>query len=744
MTDREDELQEPGEFEPEEIEAPPRPAKAPKRPGWVDEEVPVPSSRPARVPRAPVPGRHEDDGLWEHVLMTGGIVAVAVFLAAVMLPRTVPVWMITSMAATLSAVIAWVALSLSGSGSVFAYLAAWGTVLTGWLTAARVAGPWHSAVVFGLILPVTALMPIGVTVIRKHRDRTTRVASTGIDTMHVRECRYWEGLLAKLGCPNVTVRDITLTDGGRMVHCRLRKAAEGRRISAKPDADVARQIAVQRLLRPGSVYIEPEPEGLTEADFVIHIREKTGPRLAQYIPADNSPISINDHFPVGVLDTGRPWRMRLREIVTFVCGLRGSGKSTLLNVIIAQLARMPDSLIFVIDLKGGQETMAWLLPWLQGLADKPVIDWLATTRQEADIMLDALLAAGVARAESGRYGKKLRPGVYRIDGVDEMCPGIIVICDETAEMTGHMIRDGNVSSTQLSTKLVRISERFRSVAIDPVVAAVRAVVDITGNSGIKAMSELTIGMKVRTVQDGQSIFGDDYRAAQALARLKDKGMFIPKEASQLFPPVHGYNITDGTPDDDGSPTEDLITPIAIACAARRPDPEQLIIDAMNEVRITVDGRDRGAYEARWEQEHIRGLLASWKRQAGIRDRQPPVHRDEPPALDDSDDPFAPGGFFGRQFDDVDVPDEPGYEMEPRLKRMCELLIERGPRGYQPALLEDALAAEGRDVHRATLMKWLKMAVEKGWVYRHGKERSRGVRYSWYLGEGAEFDIPGWR
>lgn len=737
MADRDDEL-----WEPEDAEAPPRAAEAPKRPEWVDEEVPVPSSRPARTPRAPVPGRHEDDGLWEHVLLTGGIVVLIAFVAAVMLPRTVPVWMITSLAATLAAVIAWVSLSLTGSASVAGYLAAWGTVLTAWLTAARIAGPWHSTVIFGLVLPALALMPIGVTVIRRHRDRVTRVASTGTVTMHVRECRYWEGLLAKLGCANVTVKDVTLVDVGRQVHCRLNKAAEGRRISPVPDSDMARQIAVQRRLRPGSVYIEAEPEGLTAADFVVHVREKAGPRLTQYLPADNSPLSINDSFPVGVLDTGRPWKMKLREVVTFVAGVRGSGKSTLLNVIIAQLARMPDSLIFVIDLKGGQESMAWLLPWLQGIAGKPVIDWLATTREEADIMLDAVLRAGVARAESGRYGKKLRPGVYRVDGVDEMCPGIIVICDETAEMTGHMLREGDVSSRQLSTKLVRISERFRSVAIDPVVAAVRAVVDVTGNSGIKAMSELTIGMKVRTVNEGQAIFHDDYRAAQALAKLKDKGMFIPKEASQLFPPVHGYNITDGTPDDDGSPTEDLIAPIAIACAARRPDPEQLIADAMNEVRIRVGDKDMGVYEARWEQPHIRELLAAWKRQAGIRDRQPPVHRDEPPA--GADDDFA---LWRRQLEDLDVPrddDEPGYEMEPRLKRMCELLIERGPRGYQPALLEDALANEGKDVHRGTLMKWLKMAVEKGWVYRHGKERSRGVRYSWYLGDGAEFDIPGWR
>ncbi|HXJ24457.1 MAG TPA: hypothetical protein VNH17_02095, partial [Streptosporangiaceae bacterium] len=68
----EDQDFEPGEFE--DVEAPPRPAPASKRPKWVDDEVPAASSRPARVPRAPVPGKHEDDGLWEHVILTGGIV----------------------------------------------------------------------------------------------------------------------------------------------------------------------------------------------------------------------------------------------------------------------------------------------------------------------------------------------------------------------------------------------------------------------------------------------------------------------------------------------------------------------------------------------------------------------------------------------------------------------------------------------------------------------------------------------
>jgi hypothetical protein len=293
-----------------------------------------------------------------------------------------------------------------------------------------------------------------------------------------------------------------------------------------------------------------------------------------------------------------------------------------------------------------------------------------------------------------------------------------------------MIREDGLSNTRLATRLLQIAETFRSVAIDPVVAAVRAVVDVTGTSGIKAMSEVTIGMKVRTVGEGQAIFHDDYAAAQQLAKLKERGMFIPKVGSQLHPPVHGYNITDGTDDDGGHPTEDRITPIVMAVSdpQRRAEPEQLVKDAMGE-----------AYANRWEQPHIKQLMATWKREAGIRDREPAVARD-----DDDDSPFD---VWERQFDDSEIgldDDEPGYEMNPKRKRMYELLIERGTRGYQPNILQGQLGAEGLEVHRGTLMKWLAEAVRLGYVYQSGKPKSRSVRYVWILGEGAEFEIPGWR
>jgi LAGLIDADG DNA endonuclease family protein len=1181
---------------PEAPEAVPAP-----RPAWTDEPDSGQDS-PARPPwasssRTQPYGRNEDDGLWVHALETGGLVTVLTFVAAVLIPGTVALWEITTMGGAVTAAAAWTALSLTDSVPLAVYLAAWGACLTGWITAARLAGPWHGPVIFALLLPALVLIPAGVTVIRRHRDRFKRIAETGRDTVNIRQCRYWEDLLVKFGVRGVAVRDVIKVEGGVQVHCRLGKHADGRRvITLDSDAirDLGPRLAVHKRLPKGAVYIEEDPEGGSAADFIIHVRQVTGPRLARWLPAENHLLSINRPFGLGVLDSGREFMLKLREVVVFVCGVRGAGKalaldtplatpsgwttmgeiqagdyvfneagqpcrvlaatevmhgrpcyeiefsdgtvitadaehqwkvetdasrrsdhnkaarvltpspdaritacalagprcspsgkiigrglcanhyenesnagrrdqwplqgpdhsqehlrkrpeiltteqmvpglmvrvggkarpqgqsnysvrvaeplqlpnanllvppyvlgawlgdghsassrittadpeilteienagetvwivpstvkdgprqeqesgvcalagpscspsgkavarrlcsnhyegekragrrdqwptrfrdtvrrerlaaytvgglqarlrslgvfenkhipvsylrasesqrlallaglldtdgscdehgsvefsntnerlardtyhlicslgykasirsktvwcngkdcgtcwtvqftpaekvfrltrklarqvtsvrataahryvvairpvpsvpvrcievdspghlylagescipthnSTLLNVLTAQLCRMPDALIFWIDLKGGQEARAFLMPWILGLVDRPSIDWLATTREEADIMLDALKRAGTARSESGRHGRKLRPSPDY--------PAIIVICDETAQMTGHFIREDNISNTKLAVKLVQIAETYRSVAIDPVVSAVRAVVDVTGNSGLKAMAEVRIGMKVATAEEGRSIFPDNLPAAKQLAQLKDKGTGIPQIGTELYPPVHFYNISDGEPDDDGHPAEDRITPVVLATAARRPAPEQMIRDAMNAVKVKVGDREMGAYDARWEQPHMAHLIQAWREAAGVREAAPApsggpgagvdevLQRD--PLLTEFEADLARPGIVS-EYDDT--------RLHPAHKRMRLLLIGRGAEGYKAGILHTMLLAEGLTVARETVQRWLAADEKKGYVYRTGKPRSRWI---WRLPEGAEFDIPG--
>lgn len=720
--------------DPDDEEAVPR-----SRPAWVDEQAAGQDQiaqgwrvrREIRQQQAAVPvPRH----LWEPVLTWSLLAAVAAWLTALLVPRSFPLWELTLILATATAMTWYFTQRHTMSAAISCWLATWGIVITAWITWARIAGLYHARTFIALLLPVLVLTPLGASVISHYRDRMKRAADTGRYDVNARQCQWWENLLhlPDIGVHGVKVQAVVKVDGGRQVRCQLGKIVEGRRTATISSVAGVADIIAQHLRLPrGAVYIEESPPGMDASKFIIHVTDRTGPRLSRYLPAENTLLSITREFAVGVLDTGRPFLLKLREVVVFVCGLRGSGKSTLLNVIIAQLARCPDALIFVIDLKGGQEAMAWLLPWLTGQAGKPVIDWLATTREEAKVMLEAVKRAGVARAESGRYGKKLIPGIQRRSG--EMVPGIIVICDESARMTGHFTKEDGIHSSEMAKLLLQIAETFRSVAIDPVISAVRPVVDATGNSGIKAQSEVTFGLRVRTADEGRMVFGDNYQAAKQLAQLKDKGMFIPKVGAELFPPVHGFNITDGQPDDDGNPTTDMITPIAIACAARRPEPEQMIIDAMGE-----------AYANRWDQPHIKQLLASWKTEAGVRDPVP--LRSAPPVPEDGDDDFARWAAELAGTASTASGTEDSKPLNPVCQQMYELLIARGPLGYRVGILWDLLHNEGLGVDRKTLHRWLADGERQGYVRRTGNGGPGGSwsRWIWCLKPGAEFDIPGWR
>ena len=200
-----------------------------------------------------------------------------------------------------------------------------------------------------------------------------------------------------------------------------------------------------------------------------------------------------------------------------IVGVIGSGKSNVLNVFIAQLALCEDALIFVVDLKGGRMARPWLMPWLEDPdgVRRPVIDWLATTRKEADLMLDTLLAAGDTRAAKGSGGEKITP---RRD-----MPQVVILFDETAVATGHGRKDDEVSSRALAVKVARLAETYRSEAFVPVVSAIRGDVETLGLTAIKAQALARIGLRVSQSGDGDSVFPDNHAAAKALANIQDDG-----------------------------------------------------------------------------------------------------------------------------------------------------------------------------------------------------------------------------
>jgi hypothetical protein len=677
--------------------------------GWPERPPPRDQPRPRSRSKAIPVEQH----LWRHSIESGVLVMLGVIALTAAFAKVTPVWFIVVAGLSLTVVIWYTSLRTTASLVMANYLGSWGFLVTAWMAAAAHIGVWHSYMLAALCIPGGLLAVLGAPAIGHHREEVRRADEEHERKADVLPLRRWERRLARLGAGNLAILDISDDEAGnKQVTGRLGKATEhDRGYTFDQLAALADPLARDLRLPAGSIHFEqPRGQGFSAADFIIHVREQHGPRPEIYLPAENFLRSINKPFPIGQMANRRPFEMTYREVVVMVIGVRGSGKSNLENVFIAQLARCLDALIFMIDLKGGRAARPWMMPWIQGHAERPVVDWLATTREEADLMLDALLAAGDARSRSGSdgqggFGEKITPSFDT--------PAIILVVDETAVMTGHNIRtkdeNGNIlSNTSLATKLARLAETYRSEAIDPLVAALRGNIDIMGSTAVKAMATYRIGLACADATDGGRVFPDDYRAAQALARLGEPGLGLVKDGPDISPPIRFFRIT-----------EQLITDIALwaADAGALPEPEDRIKLAMG-----------AAYEERWDREHGQALKREWRESAGL-----------PGAQAREGD-----GDYWSIVASIEDPDKPP---DPRHAELRRIMIEqaklarqqkREPGGYTVGRLVSLLALRNQVVRREVVTRWLGKDKERGMVLNTGKPLHRWV----WTGPLDEIDIPG--
>ncbi|MGH3409387.1 MAG: LAGLIDADG family homing endonuclease, partial [Streptosporangiaceae bacterium] len=243
--------------------------------------------------------------------------------------------------------------------------------------------------------------------------------------------------------------------------------------------------------------------------------------------------------------------------------------SNLLNVLLAQLARCPDVLIFAIDLKGGRMAAPWIEPWLEGRTPRPVVDWLATDREEAERMLRALERAIQARSRSGSGGEKITPSPEQ--------PAVLLVCDEIAVILGvgtggpRSSLDGvtNATLARLATQLVMTG---RSEAIDLIMATQRGTVTMLGSADLKSQCAVRIGLGVASEGDARLIIPDDTRIATDLARLGHPGTGIVQQGKNgRVLPVKFYRIE-----------HEMISEIAERYGRVRPGPDKVLEEARGE------------------------------------------------------------------------------------------------------------------------------------------------------------------
>jgi hypothetical protein len=146
------------------------------------------------------------------------------------------------------------------------------------------------------------------------------------------------------------------------------------------------------------------------------------------------PGSINDRLPILWRPDGKPVDVCLRENGALVFGATGTGKSTFMQFMMLKMGTWVDTLLWVIDLKGGAIAGDLIADYLAGNAEIPMLDWVASDPVEAIAL--AYVAAEIAADRGGDpkvIDLKARHNT-RVVPVSADLPAIMLCADEGAEL----------------------------------------------------------------------------------------------------------------------------------------------------------------------------------------------------------------------------------------------------------------------------------------------------------------------
>ncbi len=655
------------------MSTPSSPSPLPPRAGRPEVEPPQAGPPVVRPPAAGPPRL----GPLETVAVVSLIAAAVYAVGWVIYATAAPVWLTGVLAAAAAAAALIHVLARTGPGAAAGYTLACALTAGGWVIYAAAVSPrtWIAITAIAVCAPALGLLYPAV---RRHQRYLAEEArKRAAEERKKADARKWPDLLDGLGHPGISFRGQTATRSGRTITLGLPSSGKVRYGTL---AEATERIEIAARLRRGAVRVE---RGQRADEVLLHVAERDVLAETIPLPDDAGPLTVNQPLPVGVHEDGTVCTVTLREVAALIVGLRGSGKSNLISVLIAQLSRCTDAVIFMIDLKGGRTALPWLRPWLAGRAARPVIDWVATTREEAERMLRAVLRGIDARAHSGAGGEKIIPSPE--------LPAVILIVEEVAVIFG--MNGGPRSSLEGTTNATlaglgtQVTQLGRSEAIDPVLVTQRGAVTMIGSGDLKSQCALRIGLGVATEADARLVVPDDLRIAADLARLVHPGSGIVQSRDGRPVPVKFYRLDHGH-----------ITSIAEHSAPVRPPPDHVLAEAL--------GAD---YRRRWSVEragHLRGASAGAN---GAAQASPQIRV----RGDDTEREFAQ---IVAELGNGDAAAEPGR------KRMLEILGGTGVMGATPTRLLAMLEVEGTAPARPSLDRWLEEEELAGRVKRasHGR------------------------
>ena len=511
-------------------------------------------------------------------------------------------------------------------------------------------------------------------------DRRAAEAARTAQELAVRN--YWPRLLERIGHPGVKIVNRRETASGYVLSLRLPSSGQVTITKLRHDLE---RLEVAADARRGSLQLEG---GDTARDVLLHVTERDF--LAETIPYedDGQTLSIQNPIPIGRYEDGRICELTLREIAVLIVGLRGSGKSNLLNVLIAQLVRCVDVLVFCIDMKY-RLAMPWVTPYLNDERNGMAVDWAATTRREAEAVLKAFVRGIHARAAAGVGEEKIEP--------DTDQPAVFLVIDEIASIfgtgTGLLTSEGPTNTTLagLGTDAVRLG---RSEAMDLIAASQRGSTTMLGSGDFKSQFPLRIGLTVQNENEALSVIPDDQEAARILASLKHEGTGLVQWREGRMMRVKFFRITPGQ-----------VSDIARQYGPGKPRPEPVLARAL--------GPD---YVTRWERFRSSGKAAMPAVAPGRENPTDRQFQEITARLPDLADVPRSGGALRRQVRD-----------DSALRQRMRDYIARSPNPVTISMIVRLLDSPQAPVDEATVQRWLEEDIDRSLVERSapGRYRLRG-------------------
>ncbi|MEU5161247.1 DNA translocase FtsK [Streptomyces sp. NPDC020875] len=307
-----------------------------------------------------------------------------------------------------------------------------------------------------------------VGILKDWEDRLERVAR--IEGCHGKDVRHWPG---KVGY----TAEMDLPPGGTTADD---LAGYGPKCAADMRLPDGCGVEIAPGANRGTILIDVTLEDVVSQDLPY--------------PDDYSDLTLTERFPFGIHRDGEPALGSLCNDCGVLVGETDAGKTNTLRVVTAQLARMPDALIWAIDITGGGVALPWITPWAtEGTAAAPVVDWIAHDLAEAKLMLT--MAGEIIAARKAGYQQLMRE--KKSDNklpITGDIPGLVIVCDETASLP-HDVKE----------LLDKVINEGRAMRVRTLTCGLRGTQDVI-TAAMKLQAKWRVGMTVSDAEELAYLF----------------------------------------------------------------------------------------------------------------------------------------------------------------------------------------------------------------------------------------------